>query len=71
MPRRSTRKRTLDEFNYCLQVDLVNSFVRHLIAESDDESDSDVDEDFLWSCFVKVGASVVLDNSQYLFCNDR
>lgn len=72
MPRRSVRKKTLDEFNYHLQLDIVNSLFHHILADdSDEDPESDGDEDVLLSCSLKVASSVVLDNSRYLFRSDR
>jgi hypothetical protein len=72
MPRRSVRKKTLDEFNYHLQLDIVNSLFHHIIVDdSDEDPESDGEEDFLLSCSLKVASSVVLDNSRYLFHSDR
>jgi len=72
MPRRSVRKKTLDELNYHLQLDIVNGLFHHIIVDdSDEDPESDGEKDFLLSCSLKVASSVVLDNSRYLFRSDR
>jgi hypothetical protein len=59
MPCHSIREKTLDGYNYHLQLDVASSFLQHVLVESSyDDSDADMDGDFLFRSSFKVVSSV-------------